>query len=218
MSMPQPSGSRQDQEEPTWRQIIDNPRLNPTPTPRASPGLIAHWVHQGEIDYLGEFTNASIIRWCSERGVDPAAVLTALEDERSGAHVYSVEDVTIAVSKGLWEQWVDEGKTALCPIPYWLIERRRGKQVHGFSNCSDSWRCDKHSKRRADTILDAARRDWLTLDVVYYAVVPGDLGSINRVRSNRRPARKGGKSWYVVRKDQGGGQRPPRFTSSPLRT
>ena len=117
MSMPQPSGSRQDQEEPTWQQIIDNPRVSPAPTPRASPGLIADWVHQGEIDHLDEFTHDSIIRWCNERAVAPMAVLTALNDERSGPRVYSVEDVTVAVSDGLWDQWIDDKVVAAAPYP-----------------------------------------------------------------------------------------------------
>ena len=204
MSMPQPSGSRQDQEEPTWQQIIDNPRVSPAPTPRASPGLIAHWVHQGEIDHLDEFTHDSIIRWCNERAVAPMAVLTALNDERSGTRVYSVEDATVAVSDGLWQQWIDDKVVACCPVPRWLIGATTGRQIYPFSDCDDSWRCPKHCKRRAEAILDVARRDWLTLDVVYYAVVAEDLGSINRVRSNRRPARKDAKSWYVARKDQVG--------------
>ena len=76
--------------------------------------------------------------------------------------------------------------------------------MYSFSDCDDSWRCRTHSKRRARALLDAARRDWLSLDVVYYAVVEEDLGSINRVRSNRRPSRKEAQSWFVVRRDWAG--------------
>ena len=86
------------QAEVTWRVVVDNPRESPPPTGRASPALIAHWVHQGEVDYGGEFTNSSVIRWCMERSVEPMPVLTALAGERGGDRVYSVEDIAPIVT------------------------------------------------------------------------------------------------------------------------
>lgn len=177
----------------------------PTPTSRASPGLVAHYLHEREIECDGEFTYPSIVRWCRERGIEPLPVILALRVERSGAHTYSVEDVTYTVDQGAWEQMEEDRETACCPVPHWVIGATTGAQMYSFGPCDDSLRCPDHADRKADAVLLAARRDWHHLDVVYHAVVPYDSGVINRVRSTRRPGRKGGRSCYVRRRDRGEG-------------
>lgn len=190
--------------EVTWRDVVDNPRDSPSPTPCASANLTAHWLHQGELDHLGAFTDSSISGWCVERGVEPAPVLVALEGERCGDGAYAVEEITYAESPGAWEQMVEDRETACCPVPHWGMGEVTGSQVYNFRPCDNSLRCPDHAHRKADAVLLAARRDWLDLDVIFYAAVPYDSRLINRVRSSRRPSRKAARTWYVTRKDWDG--------------
>lgn len=115
---------------------------------------------------------------------------------------YSVEAVTYDVREALWDEMEENRETACCPVPRWMIETTTGAQIYRFNDCDDSLRCRSHAHRKADQVLKAAR-DWLDLEVVYYANVPQDPGLINRIRSARRPGRKAARSWYVVRVERG---------------
>jgi hypothetical protein len=186
-----------------WAKVAAYAASEPTPTSQASPGLVAHWIHQAEVGLGGPFTNPSIIGFCRTLSIEPLPVLLALRGERSGEKVYSVEAVTYDVREALWDELVENRETACCPYPRWRMGGTTGRQVHGMFDCDDSLRCPKHAYRKADAVLAAARRDWLDFDLVYYAEVPDDPKVINRVRSTRRPARKAATTWYVERRDRG---------------
>ncbi len=187
------------QPEVTWQHVVDNAWDRPPPTRQASPGLIGNWLGSAEVELMGEFTNPSVIRWCSDRDIEPMPVLTALADERRGEA--TVQHVTYIESAGAWEQMVEDRETACCPVPHWGMGEVTGRQGYRFGPCANSLRCPDHAHRKADGVLLGACRDWLDLDVIFYAAVPYDSGLINRVRSTRRSSRKAAKTWNVTRKD-----------------
>lgn len=183
-----------------WWRAAKGPR-DPYPTEGASPRLIACWIHDAEVGLGGPFAAASVARWCRKRGVLHRPVLEALAAERAGTDCYSTDDLVITEDEILWEDWRLAGDTACCPVPQWVIGARTGRQLYRFTNCyEDSWRCEKHARRRAERVLGQARRDWPGLDVVYWAEVEDDGGVINRVRSTRRVGRKAATTWFVKRR------------------
>jgi len=68
--------------------------------------------------------------------------------------------------------------TACCPVPRWAMGATTGQQLYRFGPCDKSLRCPDHAHLKADAVLLAARRDWLGLDVIYFAAVLHDAGLI----------------------------------------
>jgi hypothetical protein len=186
-------------EERAWRMAVQ--RECPEPTSQASPGLVAHYLHELEVGWGDTLDLGAVFRWCKKKNIEPMPVLLALRGERNGEKKYSADDIAYLVSEWDWQGW----ETSVCPVPRWFMDRVTGSQRYFLLPCP-SWNCPEHSKARAKRVLDAARAEWMDLDVIYYAVVENlsveDLTKVvNRVRSRRRPSRNDGMSWFVVRKE-----------------
>jgi len=190
--------------EMSWARGIELSVDPPKPTPTASPELVAHWICELEKEREDIYTEVSIVRYCVRNQIEPMPVILTLRAERSGEKVYEVGKTTYTVSQGRWDNMIENDETARCPFPKWFISATSGRQTYGWSDCDDSLRCPKHAHRKADAALEAARRDWLSLDVVYYARVSFDPNVIDRVRSSRRPSRKNARTWFVARRQREG--------------
>lgn len=61
-----------------WERTAGYEPPAPMPTSQASPGLVAHWIHEIELGFGVEFTATSMIKFSRKQGVEPIPVIQAL--------------------------------------------------------------------------------------------------------------------------------------------
>ena len=187
---------------PSLQVVPDSPLPDaPRPTSSASPGLIAHYLLQREVNGDYTLSRDDVIQECTWLGVDFLPVLEKLEGYGDGAETYSVGNITFAVDEGAYEQLRAAGKTPCCPVPRWVVGATSGRERYSFKDC-ESWYCLKHAPLKARECMQLGRSRFLNLAEVWYTEMADDAKHLGRLRKRRAPARGGGGALRVSRDDK----------------
>lgn len=174
----------------------------PPPTSFASPGLIASWVLEREINEERGFTDTDVGEMCAELGVDALPVIEKLNAYRRGSEWYSTDDIFADVDADALARLKGAGRAALCPVPMWCVGATSGRERYYMKDC-DSWTCPDHGPEKARHLLALAsfrftKRRW----DIFYAEADDDPSVTTRLRARRRPERAGG-GLLTVKRDDG---------------